>query len=143
MEELQHAISRVLDKASVEVVQQLFDEIDMDMNGTIDYNEFLSAASNKESLLSDANLNLCFRKIDRNKDGYITKKSVRRAFGIKHEDIDEFWESFMKDVHTANPEKISQLEFRDAMRKLAIPRIKVIKDVMKTSIMTRLKNVPV
>lgn len=65
--------------------------MDMDNNGTIDYNEFLTAAYNKEQLLCDENLVQAFKKIDSNNDGYITQKSIKKAFGIDKQEIEEFW----------------------------------------------------
>ena len=55
-EELQATISKVLDKAKAEVIEQLFEDMDMNKNGGIDYNEFLTVAAKKESLLADENL---------------------------------------------------------------------------------------
>lgn len=71
-DELQQAISEVLDNASATVVRKLFNEMDLDNNGLVEYNEFLAAAAYKESLLNDENLLQAFRKIDANHDGYIT-----------------------------------------------------------------------
>lgn len=54
--ELQAAVTRVLNNVSDDVVRGLFDEMDMDGDGVINYNEFLASAANKESLLCDENL---------------------------------------------------------------------------------------
>lgn len=72
-------------------MQELFYEIDMDSNGTVEYNEFLTAASNKEQLLCDDHLVQAFKKIDVNKDGYITSKEIQKAFGIEAVEIEQFW----------------------------------------------------
>ena len=51
----------------------MFDEIleslDKNRNGVIDYTEFLTAASNKEKLLTDKNLRFAFRMFDKDGDG--------------------------------------------------------------------------
>ena len=56
--------------------------MDMNNNGEIEYNEFLTAAANKDMLLKDENLWQAFSKMDTNRDGYITQKSIQKAFGI-------------------------------------------------------------
>ena len=63
----------------------------MDDNGTIDYNEFLTAAYNKEQLLCDENLDQAFKKIDEDQKGFLTQKSIQKAFGINKREIDAFW----------------------------------------------------
>lgn len=83
-------------------MQQLFGEIDIDSNGTVEYNEFLSAASNKEELLCDYHLEQAFRKIDLNQDGFITSKEIKKAFGIDPSEIEQFWRELVKDVSPQN-----------------------------------------
>lgn len=80
--ELQQAIQTVLDKSSVDLLQDVFTEMDMNNNGEIEYNEFLTAAAKKDILLTDENLLQAFAKLDSNKDGFITQRSIQKAFGL-------------------------------------------------------------
>jgi calcium-dependent protein kinase len=86
--ELKDAVKRVLNDADSDFMNALFTEIDVDSNGTVEYNEFLSAASNKEQLLCDDHLEQAFKKIDFNHDGFITSKEIQKAFGIDASEID-------------------------------------------------------
>ena len=56
--------------------------MDMNKSGFIEYSEFLTAASNKDQLLCENNLEKAFKKIDRNNDGCVSKNEMKRAFGI-------------------------------------------------------------
>lgn len=47
--------------------------LDRNCNGVIDYTEFLTAASNKELILSDENLMFAFRMFDSDKNGTISR----------------------------------------------------------------------
>lgn len=49
--------------------EQTWELLDNDYSGTISYNEFVGAVTNKVALLSDANLKIAFNMLDKNGDG--------------------------------------------------------------------------
>jgi len=53
----------------------------------------------------------------------ISQQSIKKAFGIQDEEIDQFWESFTKDVDRRKKNTITLEEFREAMKTLAMPRL--------------------
>jgi len=102
LDELQDAIQTVLENQPPEIIQKLFNQADVDSNGIIEYNEFIAASADKNSLLSDENLIAAFRNLDTNNDGYITKRSLKRAFGIEDKEISDFWRTLTQDLERAD-----------------------------------------
>lgn len=97
----------------------------MNGNGGIDYNEFLTVAAKKESLLADENLEQAFKKIDSNNDGFITQGEIFIALGIEKGNT-SFWTSFTGDLEIEDKERISYNEFKAGMMELAMPFLKQI-----------------
>lgn len=55
----------------------MFDAVDIDQSGFIDYTEFLVASANQKSLLSDARLKAAFKMFDKDGSGKITPEEIR------------------------------------------------------------------
>ena len=60
--------------------KDLFNQIDTDGSGTIDYGEFVTAAVNKKDILNEKNLDMMFRLYDKDGDGEITEAEFREVF---------------------------------------------------------------
>lgn len=75
-------------KGSMVIFEEIIRSLDLNGNGAIDYTEFLTAASNKESLLCEINLRLAFNMFDKDKSGTISKSELRDLFetGEKKDD---------------------------------------------------------
>ena len=58
----------------------LVDSIDTDQNGSVQFEEFLAAASDKTNLFTADNLRIAFDVLDRNGDGYICKGDLNDTF---------------------------------------------------------------
>ena len=56
-------------KGNLPMFKEILDGMDKNLNGKVDYTEFLTAASNKRKLASEENLRMAFNMIDLNKDG--------------------------------------------------------------------------
>ena len=61
-------------------LEEMFKETDADHNGSIDYIEFLRAASNKKKMLSERNLRAAFNFFDKDHNGSITKDEIKQVF---------------------------------------------------------------
>ena len=66
-------------------VVKMFKAIDVDNNGTIDFTEFATAASDKRDLLSDENLLRAFNILDRSGTGVITKRDFKQILDTNAE----------------------------------------------------------
>ena len=75
--------------------KELFDEIDTDGSGAIDYGEFVTAAVNKQAMLTNENINMMFKLYDKDGDGEISasefKDVFRSAQAFQEGEDDEIW----------------------------------------------------
>ena len=62
------------------VFDEIFEKIDQDGDGKIDYDEWVGAMSNKVELLNDENLKIAFDLIDKNGDGNIEVNELSECF---------------------------------------------------------------
>ncbi len=89
--------------------------VDLDGNGYIDYNEFLTAAINRENILSKQNLEMTFRSFDKDNSGFISKEEIIQVFNnIKDNSIIE---DMIKEIDSNGDGEISLLEFKNMMMK--------------------------
>ena len=76
-------------------IQELFNEVDTDGSGAIDYGEFVTAAVNKQAILDNENINMMFKLHDKDGDGQITvnefKDVFRSAQAFNSGEEDEIW----------------------------------------------------
>ena len=60
----------------------MFDAVDIDGNGSIDYTEFVMATMNERDLVSQQKLKAAFRLFDKDGSGSISQEELKRALGI-------------------------------------------------------------
>jgi calcium-dependent protein kinase len=73
----------------------LFEDLDVNESGKIDYVEFISAAMKNETAIIQEKLKAAFRLFDVNQDGYISKEEVEKVF--KSDDIEELnWSDLLE-----------------------------------------------
>eukprot|EP00826_Nyctotherus_ovalis_P025736 TRINITY_DN1998_c0_g1_i20.p1 TRINITY_DN1998_c0_g1~~TRINITY_DN1998_c0_g1_i20.p1 ORF type:complete len:265 (-),score=86.99 TRINITY_DN1998_c0_g1_i20:167-961(-) len=95
--------------------KQTMKRLDINGNGTIDYNEFLMANMDRNNIINEGNLKIAFDFFDANHDGNISVAELQRVFcGIKGEDI---LVNIMGDSDTNNDGQISYSEFVEMMSK--------------------------
>ncbi|OMJ81538.1 hypothetical protein SteCoe_17944 [Stentor coeruleus] len=99
-------------------VQRILSLVDMDMNGYIDYSEFLMATMKKESLINKRNLETAFRIFDRDSDGSISASEIKSILGDDVESLDEVWKEIISKVDQDGDGMISIKEFKDMMMKI-------------------------
>jgi calcium-dependent protein kinase len=63
-----------------EELYEMFEEMDADLSGNIDYTEFIRAAMNKSKMLTEKNLKAAFNFFDQDHNGYITKDEIKSVF---------------------------------------------------------------
>ena len=93
--------------------------IDLDGNGVIDYNEFLSCTVNKDKILRNENLELCFKAFDLDNSGKINLEEIYSIFkrGSKQGDDLEVFKEMLNNADENGDGEISLEEFKDIMKK--------------------------
>ena len=81
--------------------------MDTNNDGHIDYDEFLTAASNRSKLINKDNLKAAFKVFDKNDDGKITVDEIQTAFvrgnltDLSSHGVvinDDLWKSMLADI---------------------------------------------
>lgn len=91
--------------------------VDTDRNGTVDYNEFLTATMDKEKLTSKVNLELAFKSFDRDGSGKINLNEIKAIFNNSTVKDDNIFEKMIKEADDNNDGEISLDEFKTLMIK--------------------------
>ncbi|OMJ68897.1 hypothetical protein SteCoe_33514 [Stentor coeruleus] len=102
------------DEAQTEI-QRIFNCVDMDMNGHIDYSEFLMATMRKESLINKRNLETAFKMFDIDGNGTISANELKNILGDNIESLDGVWEQIISTVDQDGDGQIDLKEFKDMM----------------------------
>jgi calcium-dependent protein kinase len=90
--------------------------VDLDGNGSIDYNEFLTATINREKILSTKNLEMAFQTFDKDSSGKISTDEIMQLFNNK--DIEKsVFEKIVKEADENGDGEISYEEFKNLMTK--------------------------
>ena len=84
--------------------------LDSDGNNSIEYQEFLRAMCNKESLHSDENLKSVFDAIDEGQKGFINVEDIK-SFIFKKKEIEE--DKFIDYLNRIGMDLNTQLKFND------------------------------
>lgn len=90
----------------------LIDALDVNSDNNIDYNEFVTAAYDRMSLLNKENLDKAFITLDLNGDGNIEVEELRAGFaGYMVVASDAGWQDMLNEVDTNGDGLISREEF--------------------------------
>ncbi len=65
------------------ILLEMFDSVDTDKSGTIDYTEFLAATMEKGLYLKEEKLYAAFKLFDKNEDGLISAEELQDVLGSK------------------------------------------------------------
>ena len=68
-------------KVEPDEVETIFNDIDQDNSGTIDYSEFIAAAMQKRVYLDEERLHDAFHRLDVEGTGYLTKEGLTKILG--------------------------------------------------------------
>jgi len=98
------------------VFQQIVDSLDKNLNGMIDYTEFITAAADKTKMLSEKNLKFVFNTMDKDGNGQITKAELKQMFETSEEKDEKLWQSIFEEVDLDNDGLITYEEFATHMR---------------------------
>ena len=65
-----------------EEVKRIFELVDVDNSGEIDFSEFVTATVNKDNLLQDDKLRQAFKFYDKDDSGSISTDEIRDVLGV-------------------------------------------------------------
>ena len=103
-----------------EDVDEIFEEMDSNNNGYIEYEEFVRAAIDKTIFLTDNFLKFAFKYFDKDGSGEISYNEIAEIFGdsIAKGDVKESLKAIINQVDINGDGKISANEFSAAVGKL-------------------------
>ena len=97
-------------------IQNMIDIIDSDGNNTIEYQEFLRAMCDKDTLYNDKNLESVFNSIDISQKGYINVDDIKK-FIFKNKDVaDITFCNYLKQIGMDLSSKLELDQFIDIIR---------------------------
>ncbi len=105
-------------------IDDIFDNLDSDKNGYLEYEEFVRAAIDKTIFINDNSIKIAFNYFDRNSDGVITADEICDIFNDFFEgDEEEAAEEdkirkIIEEVDLNKDGKIQFEEFTEVMKKL-------------------------
>ncbi|CAG9322411.1 unnamed protein product [Blepharisma stoltei] len=94
-------------------VDRIMREVDTDLNGYIDYTEFLKAAIDQQKLASQANLKITFEMFDRDGSGKISAQELKEMLQGENATNSEVWNELIKTVDQNGDGEIDLKEFED------------------------------
>jgi calcium-dependent protein kinase len=96
--------------------ERIMQEVDLDKNGTIDYNEFVLASLNRQKLLNKEKLEATFQMFDKDGNGTISSDEIRSILGSSISDKSAL-DAIIKEVDVNGDGEISLVEFKEMMLK--------------------------
>mmetsp|Transcript_16048 Transcript_16048/g.17955 ORF Transcript_16048/g.17955 Transcript_16048/m.17955 type:complete len:502 (-) Transcript_16048:65-1570(-) len=102
---------------TVEEIKTMFEDVDTDKSGTIDYTEFIAAAIHRNDVLNIEVLKKAFRVFDEDQSGNISADELKNVFGSNKNFGDNFWQDLINEVDQNGDGEISFDEFKDMMLK--------------------------
>jgi calcium-dependent protein kinase len=117
--ELINGLSILLDKTEAEKeVKRLFEIIDVDGNGFIEYEEFLRAGLNKAKILTEDNLETAFKLYDINNRHKINAKELGNVLGGGEDNVEEnVWQEMIDEADIDKDGEINFDDFKGIMEK--------------------------
>ena len=99
------------EKDANNLTNKIFGSIDLDGNGDISYNEFLTAIMDSKKLMTDDKLEKTFKLIDKNEDGKISIEEIKNLFGgnVKQ------WKKMINELDNNIKNEIDLDEFKKIM----------------------------
>merc|ERR1719222_1076238 len=103
---------------SEEEVDAMFDSVDTDKSGFIDYSEFVVAAMNESQLTTNEKLKAAFQMFDKDGSGIISPDEIKEvlSFGGTNQLSKSTIDAIVKQVDENGDGEISYEEFVDMMK---------------------------
>lgn len=105
-----------MDKGEIE---KMFDSVDIDKSGFIDYSEFVVASMNEKNLLTNEKLQSAFKMFDKDGSGFISKDEIKEILGFGKTLSEEAVNEIIHQVDANGDGEISFEEFSAMMKRLS------------------------
>ncbi len=139
-QEIQEGLKQVMGvKGSNTEYEALLQNMDMDRNGHVDYSEFLTAAVNKNQLLSRGNLETAYKLFDVDKNGTVTVDEVKQVFDFAGQKDQKLWKEIMEEVDTNKDNIISFDEFINNMEKVMKGSYSELNQIISAGVLQSMK----
>ena len=96
--------------------------MDQDRNGYIEYEEFLRAAIDMESICTEQNLKMAFNFFDTDNSGFLSKEEIKNALGVnpdkESEESIKLLDEVLEELDENGDNQISFDEFKQLVRKI-------------------------
>lgn len=96
-------------------VEMIFEKLDFNQNGSIDYTEFMIANIDKDRLLQEDLLNDAFKLFDIDGSGSISVEELKKVLGANSAIEEEEWEEILAEVDDDGNGEIEFNEFKAMM----------------------------
>lgn len=98
-------------------VDAMFDAVDTDQSGYIEYTEFVVASANEKAMMTTERLTLAFKMFDKDGSGMITPSEIRTVLAASGSKIpNQIIEAVIKQVDLNGDGQISLEEFTGLMK---------------------------
>ena len=101
-----------------EEVEKMFDAVDIDKSGYIDYSEFVVATMNEKALFSEKKLKAAFKMFDKDGSGFISKDEIKDSLANFRNISESELDDIIKQVDDNEDGEISFDEFKIIMTSL-------------------------
>ena len=100
-------------------LNQIFERIDFNHDGEINYSEFLAVTVDRRRAITEANMTFAFHHFDIDNSGFITEANLEECFRregkhLTHEEL----ETMLSQVQTATEGRITFEEFKTFMTEI-------------------------
>lgn len=116
-EELKRGFGNITISTCLEL-EDVLKSCDIDMNGMIDYSEFITATLDWQQHLSQDVLEKAFIVFDTDKSGSISIREIKQFLGVEDENEDDMWSIVLKEADINGDGEIDMDEFKQLMLKL-------------------------
>ena len=100
------------------MVEEIFEKVDINKDGAIEYTEFLAASIDKESLLSEEKLSAAFKNFDKDGSGTISALEIKNVLGVGKNITEHIWDEIIGEVDNDGNWSIDYEEFKSMMMQL-------------------------